>query len=529
MSSHSSIPVGSHVVLEVDATEDIILARIVALNGEKLASPPTVRLLPTLPSHPQQGDPYGLHGKPALSQPLPDMQSLATALTKREGATPPAPSSPLPPFPSAPSPGNTASAAPFPLTGPKITTPPQIGDMNGLVGRAPSQSQGAAAYAHTTPPSSRPPLPTGGIPPGMTGAASLTTPDGAPLNPPLLVRATIRQPALNSPLQTASGPFNLSQGAALSVIVSAQNSAPSTHPNAPVFSGTVIGTSGASGAVAGATGKVQIFVQTNGLGTLSFTAPSSVPVGSTVFLAVPEADFPFPLSRNPDISSIFKTPHLPILTEWENLRNSLNELASHNPALAKDILNTRIPSANTNLSSSLLFFISALNGGNMEKWLGQDARQALETAGRRDLLQALSDDFTSLSRLAADPGGQDWKLLPFPFYDGEALQQLRMFYRHRSGSGKDKEEAATRFVIELDLSRTGPIQLDGLFKKARFDLAVRSQAPVDDAVQKKIQGIFTENLEITGIAGTLTFRQTVPFPVHPLEEWEDTQHKKIDV
>ncbi|MEP4189865.1 MAG: hypothetical protein ABJN51_02220, partial [Sneathiella sp.] len=48
MTTNSPPPVGTHVVLEVEAIDDVIVARLIAVNGEKLPLPPTAVLLPTL-------------------------------------------------------------------------------------------------------------------------------------------------------------------------------------------------------------------------------------------------------------------------------------------------------------------------------------------------------------------------------------------------------------------------------------------------------------------------------------------------
>ncbi|MBL4741295.1 MAG: hypothetical protein JKY12_09895, partial [Sneathiella sp.] len=56
--------------------------------------------------------------------------------------------------------------------------------------------------------------------------------------------------------------------------------------------------------------------------------------------------------------------------------------------------------------------------------------------------------------------------------------------------------------------------------KSRFDLIFRTQQNVPEELKQRVFEIFTSNLEITGIQGSLVFKRTVPFPVHPTEDWE---------
>ena len=139
------------------------------------------------------------------------------------------------------------------------------------------------------------------------------------------------------------------------------------------------------------------------------------------------------------------------------------------------------------------------------------------------MLQALEEDFATFSRLQSDNGGQDWKSLNFPFFDGNNLRQIRMFHRrHKNPEGVDGEAETTRFLIELNLTTSGPLQLDGLFKNRIFDLAVRSHKDVKEEMRQHIGKLFSEHMEISGLNGQLTFKTLTPFPIDPLKEWEES-------
>lgn len=509
MTTNSPPPVGTHVVLEVEAIDDVIVARLIAVNGEKLPSPPTAVLLPTLSTSniPTVGT-YGNGGPPPTSI-LPEaLQNLTATLGKSDASLP---------SPSTQQAGALSQTAQTSSRYGHVSVPiPAIGPAETKQASSPTATGNTAAYSQTPSP----------------GLRSVTAPlHQIPQNSGIpyiqinsgIIRATLQTVGVMSSLNFPSGTAAMSPGTQLTLLSTAQTS--QSPVNIPSAATAVNGIVSSVAGVQSSThqGLVsRVTVQAGALGSLQYSTTIPPQVGAHVSYVILEELQLFPLSNAPLTTGIFKAPHLPILSNWENLQSAFNLLASQDPALASNLLNSRIPSPNTQLGASLLFFLTALNGGSIDKWLGQDFRRTLETAGGRDLMRRLDDDFSTFIRLASDNGGQDWKILPFPFHQDGMLRQLRMFYRHNKREDGHPEDSSTRFVIELDLSRTGPVQLDGLFKKARFDLVFRSHLPIPDGMQNKVLALFTENLEITGIKGQLRFQRTQPFPVHPTEEWESS-------
>jgi len=389
-----------------------------------------------------------------------------------------------------------------------------------------SASSTAAAYAHTTAPGVR--SATTQTTSAMAPAAAVAAPSGQ--SGAELVRATIDMPPINQRFVQSAGLYTLAAGNQLTLVASDKAAVAPANPDLQkiVATGTVVSLSGPMGKSPGGGQYMQVHVQSSDLGSIRYLSTNPPAAGTQLNLALSEKLDQFPIPGPFASSGAFKTPHLPLMSSWENLRSALNLLATNDPALASIVLNSRIPTANTNLGASLLFFLSALNGGNINKWLGQDVQLTLEKAGQGDLFKSLSDDFTALSRLNSDAGGNDWKTLVFPFYSETRLQQLKMFYRKHSREGEDGAEDETRFIIELDLSKSGAVQLDGLFKPKQFDLLFRHQQELDTALKARVSEIFTENMEITGLSGSLTFRKDNSFPIHPTEEWEGQIHSSRD-
>jgi len=107
-----------------------------------------------------------------------------------------------------------------------------------------------------------------------------------------------------------------------------------------------------------------------------------------------------------------------------------------------------------------------------------------------------------------------------PLFDGERLQQIRM---HMRRARKDKGEGrdGVRFIVEAELSRLGPLQLDGLVRMPAFDLVVRSREPLAPAMRADILQIFGDALAAAGLKGGVTFTATPDIRPGPFEDRPD--------
>jgi len=193
----------------------------------------------------------------------------------------------------------------------------------------------------------------------------------------------------------------------------------------------------------------------------------------------------------------------------------LRALAGHGGAELHPLLRT-LPQPGPRLASDLLFLISALPGGGTTAWPGSAVVEMLERAGRSDLVRGLGTDLAQASR-NADTSAGDWRLMTLPFYHGAELQQLRLYLRrNRRGPADDRREKATRFVLEVELTRLGALQLDGLVQPRRFDLMLRSRRSLPEEWRQDIAQIFAEANEAVGNDGEIVFQASADWrPMEP--------------
>ncbi len=92
-----------------------------------------------------------------------------------------------------------------------------------------------------------------------------------------------------------------------------------------------------------------------------------------------------------------------------------------------------------------------------------------------------------------------------------------MFMQNRRRDDGDAPEEV-RFLIDLDMSALGALQLDGLVHGKRFDLMVRSHTDMPEPVRIEITRIFEEAIAATGMTGSIFFQTVSEFAVSPLDD-----------
>ena len=193
---------------------------------------------------------------------------------------------------------------------------------------------------------------------------------------------------------------------------------------------------------------------------------------------------------------------------FPGLRESLTVLTSAAPGVARQTLST-LPQPNAALSATLLLFLAAVRGGDIRGWMGDRTQRALEAAGRGELVGRVAAELGA-ARQAGEPPAGDWRPTMIPLYNDGELSAIRLSVPQRNG-GEGQEEDGDgdgdqRFVIDLDLSRLGPTQLEGRLNAGRLSLTMRTRAPLEIGMRQEISGILATACESIGLAGAMTFQ-----------------------
>lgn len=269
------------------------------------------------------------------------------------------------------------------------------------------------------------------------------------------------------------------------------------------------------------------------LGVIRLQPETALPKGSTVTLQL--------ISSSPLNPSLPPTDALPPadLTELAQGWNSIRQIAALLSALPGNtslpwlpVLNPQqsaspAPVAPQNVSTGLMFFISALRGGDFTNWLGEDNIRWLKQNGHEPLLQKATSEFATMSRSFTEATQQpgQWQSVFFPIAVNGQMEQVRFFVkRDRRKQKRDigKDEQDTRFVVEMSLSQMGQMQFDGFVrrnpKQTDFDLYIRSHLPFPEDMQREIAQIYNHIGQLTGYSGNLVFQAVREFPVNPMND-----------
>ncbi len=206
----------------------------------------------------------------------------------------------------------------------------------------------------------------------------------------------------------------------------------------------------------------------------------------------------------------FLTPEI-----WPVLQEINNTLFQLNPQIAQ-IYNAVIPNAANpaQMGPAVLFFIAAMRSGDIQNWLGDKAIDTLRRAGKGELLNRLSGELSSLSRMGKDPVSQEWRSMSLPMAWQNDIHKVVLHYRReeQDETGEnDKKGSKIRFVMDLSLSNMGKVQLDGLFiantsGTGRLDLVLRTEQSFSQAMKQKMRGTYKNALDETKFTGELSFQ-----------------------
>ncbi len=403
--------------------------------------------------------------------------------------------------------GNTAVPAahqplPPPMPGaPPAPPPAALGDtatrsLQGMAAKA--APAGAAAEA-------LPPAP-GSVVPGLvlsaTGRPAAPPAPPQPGAPPQPARTSAQAPPQTpgAPQPTgAAPPPTLVPGATVAVRILA-TTAGLAGAEAPEPGGGLV----LSGTIAGSNAAGQPVLATpQGSLTLAIRGPLPQGLKLTVEVADPR-------------QLVFTHPAEPAeatARPWPALAETLSTLGGLEGALVQSLLGTVVPQPNRRLAAALAFFLDAVRHGDARGWLGEEASGALEKAGRGDLLSRLGDEFRTMARDAAQTPPGEWRPLAIPLFDGNGFQRVELYVKAQRdddepGAGQSGGERSHRFILDLDLSRFGSLQLDGLVKSRsrRFDLILRSRDSLPDSLRAELLDAFSASLEAVGFAGGLAFQ-----------------------
>jgi len=204
-------------------------------------------------------------------------------------------------------------------------------------------------------------------------------------------------------------------------------------------------------------------------------------------------------------------------TGWPTLTEAIQLLQRSDPTAAAQLANV-LPDGGARSALAVMSLVQALRTGEARQWPGDSNLRALEKAGPRGahLAAQLAGEVGELSRQVRDTGGE-WRQLPIPWQtpDGR-VERVRVVVRETDGDedARKKGGGGTRFLVDLDLSRLGPLQLDGMFRKETrsLEMMIRTHAPLPETMRVDLAGLFANSNAAMNLKGGLSFQVVKKFP-----------------
>ena len=329
--------------------------------------------------------------------------------------------------------------------------------------------------------------------PGSAGTTAAETTQSPP-SPPAPARVeigTVLKAVVLAPAQDgASEPLPPGTGLVLRLTIPAAGGAGSAASADPILSGTIVTVTSSETVVA------------TSIGTLALDRPLTLAPGSTIEFQPLATVPPATASEDPPAAG----------HGWPALDQALAALDGFAPDIAARLRSDLTPTSGEKLAGTLLFLMGTLSSGG---WPDAKTTNALDRAGRSDLRLRLAGDLADL-RQVADPPSGDWRVFVLPLMDHNAVHPLRLYLR-RGGGGNTRPEDGTRFVLDVEMSKLGALQLDGLVQQKRLDVVLRSHQPIAPELRQEIVDVFRNATSAAGLAGDIVFTTASRFAVAPLD------------
>lgn len=209
--------------------------------------------------------------------------------------------------------------------------------------------------------------------------------------------------------------------------------------------------------------------------------------------------------------SITFSPH----ATWPALDDIAQTLQMTAPQQAQALMNQspNVQNPAMKMEPAILFFLAAARSGDVSGWLGSQSTEALRQAGKSDTLNRIMSDFRALSRPSQESGSPvqnapEWRSMPLPLFAYNEAHKIMLHYKYDGSAQQNDGESdknAMRFVIDLEMTQMGDVQLDGFAQKERLDLIVRTHQPLSPEMQQIMRRKYSGPLEATGFHGELGF------------------------
>jgi hypothetical protein len=205
------------------------------------------------------------------------------------------------------------------------------------------------------------------------------------------------------------------------------------------------------------------------------------------------------------------SPVLPVASELLMvLRGAQRVLASSEPSLATALWR-RLPAADRAGAVVTTMLLSAVKRSAVRSFLGKPIEETLNGSGRSDLMEALEAGLSRSERRTDAEAERVWEWRTLPLVDRGTILPMSLGIarderRDQEEAEPSEEQPATcRFAVELALSAVGRTRVDAVYRPARLDLVIQTDAALSDEVHERIVAALRPVFDEFGLTGSCRF------------------------
>ena len=196
---------------------------------------------------------------------------------------------------------------------------------------------------------------------------------------------------------------------------------------------------------------------------------------------------------------------------------------------AQSPLSAMIPGLGPNLAAQLALYVQAADRKDIRALISPTTEAIIDgKIDAKTALEQIRTNFAGHISGVTEESGTPWRsftiplLLPSPQGAHYQVHPIKLALHGANPESEQEKNAhkrsgppGVRFVVDLDFTRLGAVQLDGLAREKRLDLVIRTPTQMAEPVRQGISEIFTRVATAYGIQGQALF-QVAPKFVPPL-------------
>lgn len=176
-----------------------------------------------------------------------------------------------------------------------------------------------------------------------------------------------------------------------------------------------------------------------------------------------------------------------------------------------------LPKPGPALAGEMLRFLNAARKGDLGSLIQNETRTSLEkTTKGSQALRSLAREFSDAARPTTENSSGEWRGFTLPMANHGAIEPVRLYLHKIEDDEAERQkngERGQRFVVDLELTRLGAMQIDGLAKQNRLDVVLRTPKALDSVARQGLDQFFSDTLSARGLTGMLIFQVAPPIQV----------------